>query len=178
LRSESSFATATEDKRETRERRERAREKARLKASERGRFLAFQNDREKDLSPAPARVGAFCERSPLVRPNSVVAPTRAGAAFGGGIRVENASTIPLSPAPRGECERFPKRRLNYALPLGAGALGLALAFLKRAKLGLPTPRPMGLARVVPKETFDWRCPIGRGSPFKVLVKPRFSASPK
>ena len=37
------------------------------------------------------------------------------------------------------------------------------------------PAPDGAcARVVPKETFDWRCPIGRGSPFKVLVKPRFS----
>ena len=91
MRSESSFATATEDKRETRERRERARENA----SERGRFLAFQNDREKDFS-------------------------RGAAAFGLAFAFQNASPIPLSPAPRGNASEAPKSRLNCASPLGAG----------------------------------------------------------
>ena len=32
------------------------------------------------MTSAPARVGESCERSPLIRPNLVVSPTRAGAA--------------------------------------------------------------------------------------------------
>ena len=96
MRSESSFATATEDKRETRERRERAREKARLKASERGRSIAFPNDREKDLSPAAAApLGDWRESNPRVRPSSVVPPRGrarwAGRVFG----VKRVGTLEL-----------------------------------------------------------------------------------
>ena len=37
--------------------------------------------------PAPARVGASCERCPRIRPSLVVDPTRAGAAFWACVRV-------------------------------------------------------------------------------------------
>ena len=135
--------------RNEREKRESEREKARLKASERGRFLAFQNDSEKDLSPAPARVGAFCERSPLVRPNSVVAPTRAGAAFGGGVRVENASTIPLSPAPRGFAIFVPKSGRIVRCPSARGRWAW-LRVPQTGEIGTPNPAPDGACESCPQ----------------------------
>ena len=77
------------------------------------------------------------------------------------------SNFLITPAPRGECESSPQSRLNCALPLGAGALGRASAFLQRARLGLPPPprraRCIECASIVP-------CLSSRSagrSPFKV-----------
>ena len=83
--------------------------------------------------------------------------------------------------------RFPPRRgaLRAKSPKAGelcvaprrGGVGSCLAFPKRAKLGLPTPRPMGLARVVPQETFD--CPFapsGAGRLLRLLRQPLMYAS--
>ena len=166
MRSESSFATARplaapagfalraqatrrlrcgripEDKRETRERRERAREKARLKASERGRFLAFQNDREKDLSPArllrlcfakrpkgrsifAAPLGDWRESNPSVRPSSVVPPmARRGGVWGRRSR----SKTPLQ-FRSASCDRFAARASPSGNPTPSARANLAPAIL-------------------------------------------------
>ena len=97
------------------------REKARLKASERGRFLALQNDREKDFSRAePRHWGIGARVIPVfVLPRSFP-QWRGAAAFGLAFAFQNASPIPLSPAPRGNASEAPMSRLNCASPLGAG----------------------------------------------------------
>ena len=120
---------------------ESEREKPREKARE-GRSIAFPNDREKDLSPAPARVGAFCERSPLVRPNSVVAPPL---------------VCPSGRLRRGDIPRGRARRL-----------GSAFAFQNASPIPL-SPAPRGFAKVSPKNGRIVRCPSARGSPLKVVA---------
>ena len=73
----------------------------------------------------------------------------------------------ISPAPRGECESSPQSRLNCALPLGAGALGRASAFLQRLPLGLPTP-PSRARCIVCSSTVPCLSSRSAGrSPFKV-----------
>ena len=97
----------------------------------------------------------------------VVAPSGAGRGVWGVGSPFKRLANSASPAPRGECESSPQSRLNCALPLGAGALGRASAFLQRARLGLPPPprraRCIECASIVP-------CLSSRSagrSPFKV-----------
>ena len=68
------------------------------------------------------------------------------------VRCTPASAPFGSPSARG----YPRR----------GGVGLGFAFLQRARLGFPTPRPMGLARVVPQETFD--CPFAPSGADRLL----------
>ena len=58
--------------------------------------------------PAPARVGASCERCPRIRPSLVVDPTRAGAAFWACVRVSKRLSNSAIPRAEGQCERSPK----------------------------------------------------------------------
>ena len=91
--------------------------------------------RPKGRSIFASPVGALCEKSPRNRPKeSRCANGRGAAAFWGLYRLTNASTIPLTPAPR------------------------------------------GFARLSPQRGRIMRCPSARGSPFKVVARPRFSAS--
>ena len=82
----------------------------------------------------------------------VVSPSGAGRGVWGVGSPFKRLANSASPAPRGECESSPQSRLNCALPLGAGALGRASAFLQRARLGLPPPlgalRPLRFARAL------------------------------
>ena len=110
--SSSSTSPRLRSERETRERRERAREKARLKASERGRFIALQNDREKDFSRA-----AF-----VCLPSVGCSPRH----WGIGARV-----IPVFVLPRS----FPQWR-------GAAAFGLAFAFQNASPIPRGLLRPL------------------------------------
>ena len=184
--------------RETRERRERAREKARLKASERGRFLAFQNDRERNSAPArllrlcfakrpkgrsifASPVGALCEKSPPMCPKESRCPNGRGAAavgvcVGPALRLGYFRFAPIArrkrlsnsafPRAEGLCERSPLKRANCALPLGAGALARALRFPNERDWDSHPRARFGCALIVPKVALA--CPIGRGSPFKVV----------
>ena len=142
---------------------------------ERGRrSIAFQNDRERNSAPAAPRPLGRCAREVpvFVQARSLPRRARRGGVWG---RYRVSKRLSNSAFPRAE------GRVRYLSPkageLGVaprrGALGLASPFTTRKKRDFHFPRPMGLARVVPKEAFDWRCPIGRGSPFKVVVKPLF-----
>ena len=161
------------------------REKARAGAA----VYRVSKRQRKELRPRRAApVGALCERSPRIRPSKVVAPTGAARRRLGSLsRFKTPLQFRLPPR-RGASAIFVPQsgRIGRCTPASApfgspsargyprrGALGLASPFTTRKKRDFHFPRPMGLARVVPKETFDWRCPIGRGSPFKVVVKPLF-----
>ena len=86
---------------------------------------------KKDLSPAPARVGAFCERSPRIRPHLVVAPkARRGGVWGCVIALQTPRQFRAA-----SCDRF------------AARLRLGLPALTR---GASPPRRGASARVVPK----------------------------
>ena len=166
----------------------RRRNESEGKADFRGLQLHFN-------TPPPAPKAIVREKSPF-------SPTCASA-FGAAALVR-ALLVPTAALG----DSHPRARLNRALlvlklPLRvpSGAAFICASRFPNGGLGISTPRPMGRARELsPKRPLigvarPLACPfgatalrsatlaiarlsIGRGSPFKVLVKPRFSASPK
>ena len=115
-----------------------------------GRAIAFPNDREKDLSPAPrARRGVSREESPISQ-MKVVAPSGAGR---GVLGLRSRFTTALQfrfPAPKSECDARPNLGAELPLLLGAAALALGVPFPQRVPLGFPPPRPIDLCLIRPQ----------------------------
>ena len=139
------------DEREEREKRETRRER------ERSPFdLRVSKRQRKELRPRRASpVGALCEKSPPICPNLVVAPTGAARRrLGLRNRLTNASTTPLSPAPRGFAKLSPKAgELCVAPRRGGVGLGRGLVFRRvRDKQHSPrrySHRPRSAAPAIP-----------------------------
>ena len=114
------------EKRERNERaRERAREKARLKASERGRFIALQNDRERKAAPAaPRPLGRSASEVPVfVLTRSLPQRARRGGVWGRRSRSKTPLQFRYPRARWGLRELSPKRPLIARLPHRARRVG-------------------------------------------------------
>ena len=139
---------------EKRERNEREKRESEIESEREGAVYRASKRQRKRLQPRARPRGGFLRakspysaslgRGPHAGGRGVLGLRRPFASLGlfplrSNRALQNASQLPLSPAPRGNASEAPKSRLNCALPLGAGALGRASAFLQRLPLGLPTP---------------------------------------